>query len=29
VFCSVIAHGLTDTPGAEWLGRRSERAAEP
>lgn len=22
VFTSIIAHGLTDTPGAEWLGRR-------
>jgi NhaP-type Na+/H+ or K+/H+ antiporter len=25
VFCSIIAHGLTDTPGAEWLARREER----
>jgi NhaP-type Na+/H+ or K+/H+ antiporter len=24
VFTSIIAHGLTDTPGAEWLGRRYE-----
>jgi sodium/hydrogen antiporter len=24
VFCSIIAHGLTDTPGAEWIARRSE-----
>ena len=24
VMCSVIAHGLTDTPGAEWIGRRAE-----
>jgi sodium/hydrogen antiporter len=23
VFCSIIAHGLTDTPGSEWLGRRA------
>jgi sodium/hydrogen antiporter len=23
VFCSVIAHGVTDTPGSEWLGRRA------
>jgi NhaP-type Na+/H+ or K+/H+ antiporter len=23
VFCSIIAHGLTDTPGAEWIARRS------
>jgi sodium/hydrogen antiporter len=22
VFCSILAHGLTDTPGAEWLARR-------
>jgi NhaP-type Na+/H+ or K+/H+ antiporter len=28
VFCSIIAHGITDTPGAEWMGRRSEREAE-
>jgi sodium/hydrogen antiporter len=25
VFCSIIAHGLTDTPGTEWIARRSER----
>jgi NhaP-type Na+/H+ or K+/H+ antiporter len=24
VFCSIIVHGLTDTPGAEWLTRREE-----
>jgi NhaP-type Na+/H+ or K+/H+ antiporter len=24
VFCSIIAHGLTDTPGSEWLARRAE-----
>jgi NhaP-type Na+/H+ or K+/H+ antiporter len=24
VLCSVIAHGLTDTPGANWIGRRAE-----
>jgi NhaP-type Na+/H+ or K+/H+ antiporter len=29
VFVSVIAHGLTDYPGAEWMARRSERASEP
>jgi len=28
VLVSIIAHGLTDTPGAEWIGRRSERADE-
>jgi NhaP-type Na+/H+ or K+/H+ antiporter len=27
VFCSVILHGVTDTAGAEWIARRSERAA--
>jgi NhaP-type Na+/H+ or K+/H+ antiporter len=26
VFASVIVHGLTDTPGSEWLARRVERA---
>ena len=24
VFCSIIAHGLTDHPGAEWIARRAE-----
>ena len=24
VFCSIIAHGLTDTPGADWIARHSE-----
>jgi NhaP-type Na+/H+ or K+/H+ antiporter len=23
VFCSIIAHGLTDTPGANWIARRA------
>jgi sodium/hydrogen antiporter len=27
VFASVLAHGLTDTPGSEWLARREERPA--
>jgi sodium/hydrogen antiporter len=27
VFTSIIAHGLTDTAGAEWMGRRAERHA--
>jgi len=27
VFASVIAHGLTDTPGAEWIARRTEEAS--
>ena len=22
VFASILAHGLTDTPGAEWIARR-------
>ncbi|MGH9060425.1 MAG: cation:proton antiporter, partial [Acidimicrobiales bacterium] len=26
VFCSILAHGATDTAGAEWLGARAERA---
>jgi NhaP-type Na+/H+ or K+/H+ antiporter len=26
VFCSIIVHGLTDTPGAEWLARRQASA---
>jgi NhaP-type Na+/H+ or K+/H+ antiporter len=25
VFCSVIAHGLTDTPGASWIARRARQ----
>jgi NhaP-type Na+/H+ or K+/H+ antiporter len=25
VFASVLAHGLSDTPGSEWLARRAER----
>jgi hypothetical protein len=29
VFCSVIAHGVTDTAGAEWIARRAERANSP
>jgi NhaP-type Na+/H+ or K+/H+ antiporter len=28
VFTSIIAHGLTDTPGSEWIGRREERMPE-
>jgi sodium/hydrogen antiporter len=23
VLCSIVAHGLTDTPGSEWIGRRA------
>ena len=26
VFASILAHGLTDTPGAEWVGARAEAA---
>ena len=26
VFCSIIVHGLTDTPGANWIARHAERA---
>ena len=29
VFVSVIAHGISDTPGSEWMARRAERRAEP
>jgi NhaP-type Na+/H+ or K+/H+ antiporter len=32
VFASILVHGLTDTPGADWIGRRDERvtrAARP
>jgi NhaP-type Na+/H+ or K+/H+ antiporter len=29
VFTSIIVHGLTDTPGAEWLARRAEAPAAP
>jgi NhaP-type Na+/H+ or K+/H+ antiporter len=25
VFCSIIVHGLTDTPGSEWIARHAER----
>jgi NhaP-type Na+/H+ or K+/H+ antiporter len=27
VVCSIVVHGVTDTPGAEWLARRAERRA--
>jgi NhaP-type Na+/H+ or K+/H+ antiporter len=29
VFCSIIAHGVTDTPGVRWLERRATSAREP
>ena len=29
VVCSILAHGLTDTPGSEWLARRSEPSSSP
>jgi NhaP-type Na+/H+ or K+/H+ antiporter len=25
VFCSIIVHGLSDTPGANWIARRAEQ----
>ncbi len=28
VFCSIIVHGATDTPGSEWIARRSERVSD-
>jgi len=27
VFCSILAHGVTDTAGVDWLARRTEVAA--
>lgn len=27
VFCSIVVHGLTDTPGANWIARRAERSS--
>jgi sodium/hydrogen antiporter len=27
VVCSIVAHGVTDTPGAEWIGRYADRRA--
>jgi sodium/hydrogen antiporter len=27
VFCSIVLHGISDTPGANWIARRSERAS--
>ncbi|HEX4483020.1 MAG TPA: cation:proton antiporter [Solirubrobacteraceae bacterium] len=27
VFCSILLHGITDTPGAEWIARHAERVA--
>src|SRR5665213_3506923 len=29
VFCSIIVHGLSDTPGANWIARHAERTAVP
>jgi sodium/hydrogen antiporter len=29
VLCSIVLHGITDTPGAEWLARRAERRRAP
>jgi NhaP-type Na+/H+ or K+/H+ antiporter len=29
VFISILAHGLTDHPGAEWMARRAAREPEP
>ncbi len=28
VFCSILAHGISDTPGANWIARRAERASQ-
>ena len=27
VFVSILAHGLTDTPGSEWIARRAAQPA--
>ena len=27
VFCSIVLHGVSDTPGAEWIARHAERVA--
>ena len=29
VFCSNIIHGLTDTPGSEWMARHAELSRDP
>jgi sodium/hydrogen antiporter len=29
VLCSIVAHGLTDTPGSEWMARRAGETGEP
>ncbi len=29
VFCSILLHGLSDTPGANWIARRAERSSGP
>jgi len=28
VFCSIVLHGASDTPGSEWMARRAEAEAE-
>ncbi len=28
VLCSIVAHGVTDTPGSEWMARRAEAEAD-
>jgi NhaP-type Na+/H+ or K+/H+ antiporter len=28
VFCSIIVHGISDTPGANWIARRSQAAGD-
>jgi NhaP-type Na+/H+ or K+/H+ antiporter len=29
VFCSILAHGLTDQPGSEWIASRGATREEP
>ena len=28
VLCSIVVHGLSDTPGSDWIGRRSRAEAD-
>jgi NhaP-type Na+/H+ or K+/H+ antiporter len=28
VLCSIVVHGVSDTPGSEWMARRAEAAPE-
>jgi NhaP-type Na+/H+ or K+/H+ antiporter len=28
VLCSIVVHGVTDTPGSEWMARRAEASPD-